>query len=61
MHTGRREYSGTGRNRHTTHIVAPVTNYEALPISMQVTASEGKAMALTAAGTVLADVLAPIR
>lgn len=53
--TGRREYSGTGRNRHTTQIVAPITNYEALPISMQVTASEGKGMALTAAGTVLAD------
>src|SRR3989304_7477221 len=31
--TGRREYSGTGRNRHTTHIVAPITNYESLPIS----------------------------
>lgn len=53
--TGRREYSGTGRNRHTTRIVAPITNFEALPISMQVTASEGKRMALTAAGTILAD------
>lgn len=53
--TGRREYSGTGRSRHTTRIVAPITNYEALPVSMQVTASEGKGMVLTTAGTVLAD------
>ena len=53
--TGRREYSGTGRNRQTTRIVAPFSNYEALPLSMQVTASEGKGMSLTTAGAVLAD------
>lgn len=53
--TGRREYSGTGRNRHTTRIVAPITNYETLPISLQVTASEGKGMTLTAAGAVLTN------
>jgi hypothetical protein len=53
--TGRRQYSGTGRNRHTTRIVAPITNYETLPVSMQVTASEGRGMALTTAGAVLTD------
>jgi hypothetical protein len=53
--TGRREYSGTGRNRHTTRIVAPITNYETLPVSLQVTASDGKGMALTPAGAVLAN------
>ncbi len=53
--TGRREYSGTGRNRHTTRILASITNYAALPMAVDVTASEGKGMALTAAGSLLAD------
>ncbi len=33
--TGRREYSGTGRNRQTTRIVEPGTNYSMLPLQIQ--------------------------
>jgi hypothetical protein len=33
--TGRREYSGTGRNRHETRMVASATNYGMLPYTIQ--------------------------
>lgn len=53
--TGNRQYSGTGRNRQTTHIVAPFNNYHVLPIDMTVAASTGKAMKLTREGQLLVD------
>ncbi len=53
--TGRREYSGTGKNRQTTRIVTEFNNYRTLPIEMSVTTSEGKEMMLTRAGAILAD------
>ena len=53
--TGRREHSGTGRNRQTTQIVAPFNNYQVLPIDMTVTAAEGKGIKLTREGALLAD------
>lgn len=34
LHTGKKEYSGTGKNRKTTDIVDPHNNYEFLPIDI---------------------------
>jgi hypothetical protein len=51
--TGRREYSGTGRNRQTTQIVTGFNNYQTLPIETTVTASEGRAIKLTREGILL--------
>ena len=53
--TGEREYSGTGRSRQTTRVVAPFNNYQTLPLQLAVTASEGRGMKLTPAGGLLAD------
>lgn len=53
--TGRRRYSGTGRNRQATRIVTEFNNYRALPIEMSVTTSQGKSMRLTRKGAILDD------
>jgi hypothetical protein len=53
--TGRREFSGTGRNRQTTRIVSEYNNYNSVPIELQFTHSEGKGIELAHAGTILAD------
>ena len=53
--TGRRQYSGTGRNRQTTCLVSEYSNYKTVPLELTVVASEGKAIALTRAGVLLAD------
>jgi len=43
LDTGRREYSGTGRNRQTTNIVEPFNNYSMLPLSsFELTTAHGK-------------------
>jgi hypothetical protein len=43
LDTGRREYSGTGRNRQTTNVVEPFNNYSMLPLTFtQLTAAHGK-------------------
>ena len=42
--TGRREYSGTGRNRQTTRRVEILTNYELLPFNVKIAASQGSRM-----------------
>jgi len=43
VHTGRKEYSGTGRNRAVTNIVNPMNNYSCLPFSFKrVVSSSGK-------------------
>jgi hypothetical protein len=42
VHTGEKQYSGTGRSRSVTNIVAPFNNYSCLPISAdRVVASHG--------------------
>ena len=44
--TGKKKYSGTGRNRQTTHIVRPLSNYDVLPFSTNIIESEGTSMRL---------------
>jgi hypothetical protein len=54
--TGQRSYSGTGRNRQTTRIVAPYNNYQAIPANVSPVATTGSSMKLAGKG---ADILAP--
>jgi hypothetical protein len=54
--TGKKTYSGTGRNRHTTRHVEPYNNYNAIPVSVGPVATNGSAIKLTSKG---AEVLAP--
>jgi hypothetical protein len=54
--TGERRYSGTGRNQKTTRIVAPYTNYAAIPAELRPVNATGTAMKLAPLG---AEVLAP--
>lgn len=49
--TGRREYSGTGRNRQTTRIVDGCTNFLAIPTDLGAVASSGSAMKLASKGS----------
>jgi hypothetical protein len=53
--TGQRNYSGTGRNRHTTMIVAPYSNYECLPFNLKPRNSSGSAMKLSQRASPLAQ------
>ena len=53
--TGKKEYSGTGRNRQTTHIVRPLTNYEMLPFSIDIVESKGTFMKLNPNGELLRE------
>lgn len=54
--TGKREYSGTGRNQKTTQVVTAYTNYSTLPISIRPVNATGNAMKLAPLG---AEILAP--
>jgi hypothetical protein len=45
-HTGRNQYSGTGRNRQVTNIVEPVRSYAAVPTVERAVISEGLGMKL---------------
>lgn len=54
--TGNRQYSGTGRNRATTRLVAPYDNYECLPLPLRPTNAEGSGVKLVPKG---AEILAP--
>jgi hypothetical protein len=54
--TGRREYSGTGRNRATTRIVDLFSNYKSLPVDLQPINSSGTSVKLVAKG---AELFAP--
>ncbi|MEX3842615.1 hypothetical protein [Paraburkholderia sp. BR10882] len=49
--TGKRTYSGTGRNQKTTTHVALYSNYEAIPASLSPTATSGTAMKLVDRGS----------
>ena len=53
-HTGRREFSGTGRSRVTTNIVEPVSSYDSVPNLRTATAKSGKEMRLEKGGSFLA-------
>lgn len=53
--TGKRTYSGSGRNQQTTTLVTGFNNYEAIPVEMSVTASEGKRMKPTRQGELLVN------
>lgn len=54
--TGRREFSGTGRNQKTTHVVALYSSYNAIPVQLNPVSATGSAMKLVQKG---AEVLAP--
>jgi hypothetical protein len=49
--TGRREHSGTGRNRQTTRIVAPYSNYVSIPAELSPIGTKGAAMKLSTRGS----------
>lgn len=46
VQTGKKEFSGTGRNQKTTAIVESFSNYKALPTSPKWTASQGRQIVL---------------
>lgn len=54
--TGKRSYSGTGRNRQTPRHVTLYNNYHAIPANLSPVATSGSAMKLVGKG---ADILAP--
>ena len=54
--TGERRYSGTGRNRATTRVVAKYSNYRTVPLDLQPVSTNGKEMKLSTLG---AEILAP--
>lgn len=56
LDTGKRQYSGTGRNRVTTSVVEPSSNYAALPLDLKPVNTNGVAMKLSTLG---AEILAP--
>lgn len=48
--TGDKSYSGTGKNRHTTRIVAEFDNYQCIPIDLKPVSRTGKAIKLAPHG-----------
>lgn len=48
--TGKREYSGTGRNQKTTRVVSLYDNYKCLPLDVSVTPRQGTEMMLAPKG-----------
>ena len=55
VHTGEKQYSGTGRNRQTTNIVKPVSNYDLLPFPLKVVESQGTSMTLVPGDALLKE------
>ena len=53
--TGEKQYSGTGRNRQTTNLVRPLSNYEVFPFSASIVESHGTSMVLCPGGRVLVE------
>lgn len=45
--TGKKEYSGTGRNQRVTRIVTGYDNYQSIPLGMQPIATKGKEIKIT--------------
>ncbi len=46
IETGEKQYSGTGKNRQTTRIVASYSNYNVLPVNLKLINSKGKEIKL---------------
>ena len=53
--TGEKTYSGTGRNRQTTRMVSPVSNYDVLPVITDITESIGTSIILHSKSSLLKD------
>ena len=53
--TGKKEHSGTGRNRQTTNIVRPLSNYAFLPSTIVIVESKGTSMRLHSHGDLLKE------
>lgn len=53
--TGQRSYSGTGRNRQATRLVAPYSNYESLPASLKPRNASGSSMKLSPKASALSQ------
>ncbi|MGY5806099.1 hypothetical protein ACXHXG_00175 [Rhizobium sp. LEGMi198b] len=53
--TGQRNYSGTGKNRHTTRLVSLYSNYESLPVSLKPRNASGSSMKLSPKASVLSQ------
>lgn len=54
--TGKREYSGTGRNQKTTRIVDSYDNYQCIPAQIKPVKTKGSAMKLTPRGANLLSI-----
>jgi len=52
--TGQRTYSGTGRNRQTTHMVSKVDNYQLLSLPFSIVNSSGKSIKLAPKADIVA-------
>lgn len=55
VRTGEKRYSGTGRNRQTTHMVGALSNYDLLPFPAEVVESKGTSMHLQSGEPLLKD------
>ena len=53
--TGKKQYSGTGRNRQTTHLVRPLSNYDLLPFPAEIVESKGTLMLLQSGESLLRE------
>lgn len=47
IHTGEKQYSGTGRNRQVTNTVTPLSSYSAIPVNLTVQPSSGTSVVLS--------------
>ena len=55
VYSGEKQYSGTGRNRVTTDMVHPVSNYDLLPIPTAFVDAEGTSMAPSSGDSLLRE------
>ena len=53
--TGEKKHSGTGRNRQTTNIVRPLSNYNVLPLDASIVESNGISMVLCPGEVILRE------
>lgn len=53
--SGKREFSGTGRNARKTRFVEPCCNYDVLPSGIQLTTASGRVMTLSDKATILRE------
>jgi hypothetical protein len=52
--TGQKQYSGSGRNTHTTNIVVPISSYDSVPVVDSVTPKSGREIRLETGASCLA-------